>query len=173
MPKKPTKPKKPARGAPVALRNKPVRERPLTDAGAAFVHAMVWKGLSRNLAAVDAGISVDYATRLLKSPEVMTLYQTELAALRESQKSRATHRLAELAEQDENQTAAVAAAKTLLSFGEKEGRTVNVSVNVTPGYVIDPTKAFSRKPQMIDAEVIRSHPLPLAGRVELKRGGAE
>jgi hypothetical protein len=165
----PNRPTKSATRKPKAPRKaKPVRERPATVAGEAFVYQMVWNGLPRNEAAQAAGISVDYARRLLKSPDVMAIYQRELAALRESGKARAFHRAEELSQQDDNLTAAGAAVKLILSYGDERGASPTININLTPGYVIDPTRAFEKRnaPKIIDnssAEiVVAAQPLPTA-----------
>lgn len=113
----------------------------------ALVEAMVWDALGRDEAADKVGISRDYAYRLLRSPEVMRHFNTELEAMRTSGKARLVHRLEAITEQDDNQTAAVAAAKVLIGMdgmGRSAAPVVNVGVAVTPGWVIDCTEALAR-----------------------------
>ncbi len=113
----------------------------------ALVEAMVWDALGRDKAADKVGISRDYAYRLLRSPEVMRHFNAELDAMRTSGKARLVHRLKTITEQDDNQTAAVAAAKVLIGMdgmGRTPAPVVNVGVAVTPGWVIDCTEALAR-----------------------------
>lgn len=139
----------------------------------ALIEAMVWEGLNRLAAIEKVGISTSYAYRLLRSPDVMAHYRAELDVLRSSVQARTVHRMVELSEQDDNQTAAVAAGKLLLGLeAQKEraaGATVNVAV-LTPGWVIDCTAALSgqrqisRLPQTSDNRLIEHEPVPADGR---------
>jgi hypothetical protein len=135
----------------------------------ALVEAMVWEGINRRDAIEKLGISTSYAYRLLRSPDVMAHYQAELDVLRNSGKARLVHRLEELTEQNDNQTAAVGAAKVLLSMDgsgkASVGPTVNVNV-LSPGWVIDATAALSGQrqtaslPHRDDNLLIDMHPVP-------------
>ncbi len=123
----------------------------VNDTARALVEAMVWQGLNRRDAIEKLGISASYGHRLLRSPDTMAHYLAELDVLRNSGKARLVHRLEELTEQDDNQTAAVGAAKVLLSMDgpgkAAGGPTVNVNV-LSPGWVIDATAALSGQRQL-------------------------
>lgn len=101
---------------------------------------MVWEGLNRPDAAAQVGLSDDAAYRAFRKPGVMALYRAECEVLRESTKAGNIRTAVEI----RDAAAATAAdnrnrldaAKWL--HGEPDGRaSVNVSVNVAPGYVID------------------------------------
>ncbi len=120
-----------------------------------LVAAMVWDGLARRDAARKLGISEDYAYRLLRDPEVLAKLRTETEALRLSGRARAIHRLEEIAEQDDNLTAAVGAIKAHQALDDRAPGAAGTSlnVNVTAGYVIDCSAAFSRGRQALPGAV--------------------
>ncbi|MBZ4256751.1 hypothetical protein LAN29_24575, partial [Mycobacterium tuberculosis] len=76
------------------------------------------------------GISNNYAYRLLRSPDVTAHYRAELDVLRSSVQARTVHRMVELSEQDDNQTAAVAAGKLLIGLDAQKERAAGATVNV-------------------------------------------
>ncbi len=120
----------------------------LTDTARRMVAEMVWSGLTRTQAVDKIGITRNYGYQLLRRPEVMEHYRAEVDVLRNSGKARLVHRLEALSEQDASPTAAVRAAQVLLSLdGEADRRPSSVTVNVTAGYVIDCSAAFSRGQQ--------------------------
>jgi hypothetical protein len=117
----------------------------LNETARRLVHAMVWEGKTRRQAILDLDCSPTYGYRLLRSPEVLGHLRLEMQALRTSSMARAIHRLEEIAEQSDNLTAAVAAAKQLLAERDGNRQTV-VNVQVSPGYVIDVSAALAAHP---------------------------
>jgi hypothetical protein len=119
-----------------------ISDNELNDNGRKLVQAMVWDGLKRDDAIKSVGITKGYAYSLLRRQAVKEHYRAELDVLRSSLKARVVTRLGDIIDQDDNLNAAVQAAKILMGDEAKgAGVTVNVT-NVTPGYVIDPTRAF-------------------------------
>jgi hypothetical protein len=76
------------------------------------VAAMVWEGASRKEAAQVAGLSDHGLRQALRRPHVLAHYLSECEVLRVSGRAKRLHRLEELAEQNTNMNAAVAAIKT-------------------------------------------------------------
>ncbi|WP_131311025.1 hypothetical protein [Siculibacillus lacustris] len=109
-----------------------------------MVEAMVWDGLDR--AAAKVGITQDYAYRLLRHPAVMAKYRSEVDALRCSGKARLIHRLEAIAEQRDNLTATVAAAKVLLGLGPNASRSMVPpgTAELMAGWVVDCSEALAR-----------------------------
>lgn len=126
-----------------------------------LVELMVWGAFKRADAIIKLGISTSYAYRLLRMPDVMAHYRAECDVLRSSDRSRMLHRLAEIAEQDDNKNAAVAAIKIQLGEHDGSAAAAAVTVNVTlqPGYVIDVSSARNRHqlPKLMAEEIDREH----------------
>jgi hypothetical protein len=76
------------------------------------IDAMVWAGASRKEAAQVAGLSDHGLRQALRRPHVLAHYLSECEVLRVSGRAKRLHRLEELAEQNTNMNAAVAAIKT-------------------------------------------------------------
>jgi len=72
---------------------------------------MVWQAASRKEAAAMAGMTDHSLRQAMKRPHVMQYYLSECEVLRLSGRAKRLHRLEELAGQDSNRNAAVAAIK--------------------------------------------------------------
>jgi hypothetical protein len=75
------------------------------------IDAMVWQAASRKEAAAMAGMTDHSLRQAMKRPHVMQYYLSECEVLRLSGRAKRLHRLEELAGQDSNRNAAVAAIK--------------------------------------------------------------
>jgi len=82
------------------------------------IDAMVWEGASRKEAAKAAGLSDHGLRQALRRPHVLAHYRAECEVLRTSGRAKRLHRLEQLAEQDENRNAAVAAIKAAEQIGD-------------------------------------------------------
>ena len=159
---KPAKPKKEPSPLDIYKKSDTSEIQGVNATAKALVEAMVWEGLNRLAAIEKVGISTSYAYRLLRSPDVMAHYRAELDVLRSSVQARTVHRMVELSEQDDNQTAAVAAGKLLLGLDAQKERAAGTTVNVavlTPGWVIDCTAALSGRRQPAELPQIDGNPL--------------
>jgi hypothetical protein len=114
---------------------KPERQLRVTGRLAVALSKMVWEGLTRDQAAVAAGMRPHSVYCALKKSHVAAHYLAECETLRLSGKSRRLHRLAEIAEQSTNLNAAVAAIKT--AEGQDDATRINISVGLTCGWIID------------------------------------
>jgi hypothetical protein len=85
----------------------------------AALEFMVWEGASRKQAAERAGLSDHGLRQALRRPHVLAYYRSECEVLRASGRAKRLHRLDELATQDENRNAAVAAIKVAEQLGEE------------------------------------------------------
>jgi hypothetical protein len=146
------------------------RSRPgkITGRLRAAIEAMVWDGASRAEAALVAGMTDHSVRAALKKSHVLAYYRAECEVLRESGRAKRLHRLEELAAQDENKNAAVAAIKVAEQLGEDEN-VRRAGVTVMPGLVIrlisgSPASPVARDitprelpaPTVIDAQPIDS-----------------
>src|SRR5664280_1878224 len=73
------------------------------------IERMVWYGDKRAAAAAFAGLTDHGLRSALRKGHVLGFLRSELALLKENERPRNVHRLAELREQDDNRNAAVAA----------------------------------------------------------------
>jgi len=103
------------------------------------IERMVWYGDKRAGAAAFADLTDHGLRSALRKPHVLGFLRSELALLREGERPRNVHRLAELREQDENRNAAVAAIKVLEELAEgPRGSSVSLNLHLpAAGYVID------------------------------------
>jgi len=98
------------------------------------VEAMVWEGASRKQAAQAASLTDHGLRQALRRPHVLAFYLAECEVLRTSGKAKRLHRLEQLAEQDDNRNAAVAAIKAAEQLSDID---VAKSANTpTPGVTI-------------------------------------
>jgi len=95
---------------------------------------MVWKASSRAEAAKVAGMTDHSLREALRRPHVRRHYLDECEVLRISGRAKRLHRLEELAAQDVNRNAAVAAIKVAEGVGDEHG--VGGGMVRTPGMVI-------------------------------------
>jgi hypothetical protein len=98
------------------------------------VEAMVWEGASRKQAAQAASLTDHGLRQALRRPHVLAFYLAECEVLRTSGKAKRLHRLEELALQDENKNAAVAAIKTAEQIVDDPVK--RVGAVASPGIVI-------------------------------------
>ena len=98
------------------------------------VEAMVWEGASRKQAAKAASLSDHGLRQALRRPHVLAFYLAECEVLRTSGKAKRLHRLEELALQDENRNAAVAAIKVAEQIVDDPVK--RVGAVASPGVVI-------------------------------------
>src|SRR6185437_11537377 len=70
------------------------------------IDRMVWFGDKRAVAAETAGLSDHGLRSALRKPHVLGYLRSELTLLREGERPRNVHRLAELRDQDDNRNAA-------------------------------------------------------------------
>ena len=89
------------------------RSKPLAVTGRLkrAIELMVWEGLTRDDAAVKAGLRPHSLYVAFRKPHVKSYYLAEIEVLRLSGRAKRLHRLDALAMQDENKNAAVAAIK--------------------------------------------------------------
>jgi hypothetical protein len=89
------------------------RSKPLAVTGRLkrAIELMVWEGLTRDDAAVKAGLRPHSLYVAFRKPHVKSYYLAEVEVLRLSGRAKRLHRLDALAMQDENKNAAVAAIK--------------------------------------------------------------
>jgi hypothetical protein len=97
------------------------------------VEAMVWEGASRKQAAQAASLTDHGLRQALRRPHVLAFYLAECEVLRTSGKAKRLHRLEQLAEQDDNRNAAVAAIKAAEQLSDIEVARSNAP---TPGVTI-------------------------------------
>jgi hypothetical protein len=83
----------------------------VTGKVAKAINLMVWHGIPRNEAAHRAGLKPHSLYKAMRKPPVKQAYLQECEVLRVSGRARRLHRLEELALQDDNRNAAVAAIK--------------------------------------------------------------
>jgi hypothetical protein len=114
------------------------------------VEAMVWEGASRKQAAQAASLTDHGLRQALRRPHVLAFYLAECEVLRTSGKAKRLHRLEQLAEQDDNRNAAVAAIKAAEQLGDDPLRS-NATVT-SPGVTIRIVNVSSPSPRIIDAE---------------------
>ena len=115
------------------------------------IEAMVWEGASRKEAAERAGLSDHGLRQALRRPHVLAHYRAECEVLRASGRAKRLHRLEELAQQDENRNAAVAAIKTAEQLGDEQAATG--ARRQLPGLIIQIVNA-APTPRIIDAQPI-------------------
>jgi hypothetical protein len=109
----------------------------LTPRVKAAIHAMIFKGLRRAEAAADAQLSEIALYNALRKPVVLAYWNEQLKVLRESARARNVHVLEEIRDQSGNDMARVAAIKVLEPPAEQRGGGMSLTLNITPGYVID------------------------------------
>ena len=97
--------------------------------------AMVWEAASRKDAAQTAGMSDHSVRQALKRPHVMAYYNSECEVLRLSGRAKRLHRLDELASQDANKNAAVAAIKVAEGIADEQAMRAP-GMQRAPGVVI-------------------------------------
>ena len=108
------------------------------------IDEMVWSGLRRNDAAKLAGMAVHGLREAFRKPHVKAYYRAQLEVLRESERARNIHRLAEIRDAGHNMPA-VQAIKALEQLGdEQSGRS---SAPATPGLVV----VINSGPQPVEA----------------------
>lgn len=95
---------------------------------------MVHRGLTRDEAATEAGLTPHGLYSALRKPHVKAAYLAECEVLRVSGRARRIHRLEALTEQDENKQAAVNAARALDLMGDDTAATAGIGHR--PGLVI-------------------------------------
>jgi hypothetical protein len=104
----------------------------------AAIDRLVWFGDKRADAATAAGMTDHGLRSALRKPHVLGYLRNELALLREGERPRSIHRLAELRDQDDNRAAAVKAIQVLEQLTDGPRAAVNLSVHMpAAGWVID------------------------------------
>lgn len=108
----------------------------LTPRRRMLVNIMALQGLRLTDAAKQAGLCYEAARDALRNPAVLAYYNEQLHVLRSGERARNLARAVELRDQEQSQKVALDALKWL--EGDKEGRgiTVNVGVNIAPGYTV-------------------------------------
>lgn len=116
-----------------------------------LIEEMIFNGLSRKDAAQKVGMTDRAARYALSDRVVMSAYRNSLQILRESEKPKSIHRLAELRDQSESLKVSLDAAKTL-AIEEQRGPTIQlgVNVNVQPGYIVDLSKVAERSRKLLE-----------------------
>ena len=99
------------------------------------VDAMVWQAASRKEAAELAGMTDHSLRQALRRPHVMHHYLRECEVLRLSGRAKRLHRLEEIAANDRNQNAAVAAIKAAEGL-EDQAQAHGRGVPSTPGLIV-------------------------------------
>lgn len=111
----------------------PIRQR-LSAKLQAALDAMVWDGLTMVQAARNANLSAVAMRKALSRSHVIGYLNREKQVFRESLSTRALTRIAELSDQNDNLTAAVAATRTLLNESDQEHSSGNQ--RHSPGLVV-------------------------------------
>jgi hypothetical protein len=114
------------------------------------LNAMVWEGLTRKEAAKAAGFAEHSLYVALRKPHVRQWYLGECEVLRLSGRAKRLHRLEELAMQDENKNAAVAAIKAADQL-EDQAAAGRGLVPMTPGFVVVIAVPRAPEPQAVPA----------------------
>jgi hypothetical protein len=104
----------------------------------AALDAMIWQAARRSDAALLAGLTDHSLRAALKKPHVMAHYLAECEVLRLSGRAKRLHRLDELATQDGNKNAAVAAIKAAESIADDNHAPGRAPVLMQPGITIVP-----------------------------------
>jgi hypothetical protein len=148
----------PTEGAPtrqaLAARNRSLPGR-VTGKLHTAIAAMVWEGASRKEAAELAGLSDHGLRQALRRPHVLARYRAECEVLRVSGRAKRLHRLEQLATQDENRNAAVAAIKAAEQLGDD--RMASGAQQQMPGFVVVIRHAVMDAPPprtIIDAQAV-------------------
>jgi hypothetical protein len=98
---------------------------------------MYTEALSRKDAAARVGIA-DYSLYMaLRNPVVMKYWNEWRDVLRTSEGPRSIHKIAHLRDNAESERVQLDAAKHLDGGDKGAGVTVNVGVNIAPGYMVD------------------------------------
>ena len=128
--------------------------------------AMVWEAASRKEAAEKAGMSDHSVRQALKRPHVMAYYNSECEVPRQSGRAKRLHRLDELAAQDTNKNAAVAAIKAAEGIADEQA-----ARRVVPfaGLVV---RIISRDPPPSEPRTINNDSLPIEARPVVSPGEA-
>lgn len=123
-----------------------------------LIEEMVFNGLTRQNAAEKIGLSDRGARYALSEPVVMAEYRKSLQVLRESEKPRSIHKLAELRDQNRSLKVSLEASRTLAADAPN-GPTINVglNVNVQPGYICDISQHAVRARQILQENGLKSH----------------
>lgn len=119
------------------------------------IEAMVWEGASRKEAAQRADLSDHGLRQALRRAHVLAHYRRECEVLRTSGRAKRLHRLEELAAQDENRNAAVAAIKVAEQLGDEQA--TSGKLPQAAGLVIvivPPATGAEPKQTIIDAQPI-------------------
>jgi hypothetical protein len=101
----------------------------------AAIELMVWDGLGRDEAAQAAGLKPHSLYCAFRTPHVRRFYLAEFEVFRISGRAKRFHRLDELAMQDENKNAAVAAIKAAEQLDD-EAPAINSRTAQIPGFII-------------------------------------
>jgi hypothetical protein len=115
---------------------------------------MVWSAASRKEAAERAGLTDHSLRQALRRPHVIRHYRELCEVLRESGRAKRLHRLDELASQDTNKNAAVAAIKVAEQLGDAEAARGGYGPPTAPGLVIQIVGAA--EPRVVNAPVIEN-----------------
>lgn len=128
---------------------------------------MTWNGTAWEEAARKANLTVRAMRLALKRPQVLKYLRAERGVLMAQSSAKNFHRLAELRDQDDNRSAAVAAARTIevittetlgdAGVGARGGARAGYLIDLSepsPGVVIQiiqgPTPIPARDPEIID-----------------------
>jgi hypothetical protein len=107
------------------------------------ITAMVNSGVAYNEAAAQAGLTTEAMRLALAKPHVISFYKQQLHVLRDAQRARNIHRLAEIRDADNNMPA-VNAIKALEQIADEQ---TNNKQTTTPGVTIRIVNVSATPPQ--------------------------
>lgn len=128
------------RRSPHAIGKQPLNNGGLTRRVKAAIDHIVHDAMRREEGAAAVGLTEDALRRALNKRGVRAYYNEQVEVLKADARPGAARRIVSLMEQERSLKVALDAAKYLDSNGNSDrggGVTVNVGVQVTPGYVID------------------------------------
>lgn len=96
---------------------------------------MVWRGLKRDQAAIDAGLTPNALYAALRKQHVKAHYLSELEVLRSSERARNIHRLVDIRDAGDNMPA-VQAIKLLEQLDESTNSRAGSGTSQVPGFTI-------------------------------------
>jgi hypothetical protein len=120
---------------PPAITSKEAKPLKVTGKVKAAIDAMVWEGLKRDDAALQAGMKDNSLYVALRRPEVKAYYLAECEVLRTSGRARRIHRLEEMQEQNDNKAAVVNAILALEGMANDQAA-ANAQQSAVPGVIV-------------------------------------
>lgn len=115
------------------------------------IHALVWLGMDRRDAAQYAGLTDHGLYTALRTPHIKAMLLREYEVLRTSERPRAFRQVVTLAHGATSEKVRLDASKYIDSGGKADhGVTVNVGVQVQPGYLVDASPYVQEAHQILN-----------------------